>query len=51
MSRIGKLLIKIPEGVSKSYHGRISELYWEVKATVNIHVNEHLNAIAKIDIL
>jgi hypothetical protein len=43
--------VKIPETViTKSYHSKLSEFYWEVKANADIPMDKDLNAIARIEI-
>ena len=42
--------IKIPEEVDKSYRSKLSELYWEIKATVDIPLEKDLDAISRIEI-
>jgi hypothetical protein len=42
--------IKIPEEVDKSYRSKLSELYWEIKANLDIPMDKDLNAIARIEI-
>ncbi len=41
--------IKIPE-VNKRYRSKLSELYWEIKATVDIPLEKDLDAISRIEI-
>lgn len=43
--------IHIPQRVPKSYRGRYSELYWTIKAKVDIPMSSDLNALSKIEIV
>lgn len=44
--------IKIPETIiTKSYRSKLSKLYWEVKANVDIPMDKDLNAISRIEII
>ena len=43
--------VKIPETITKSYRSKLSELYWEIKVTVDIPMDSDLNALAKIKII
>lgn len=42
---------KIPESITKSYRSKLSELYWEIKANVDIPMRSDLNAISKLEII
>jgi hypothetical protein len=43
--------IKVPETITKSYRSKLSELYWEIKANVDIPMDSDLNAISRIEII
>jgi len=43
--------IDIPRDVIKSYRRRYSEIRWEIKAKVDLHLRQDLNAVALIEII
>jgi hypothetical protein len=43
--------IKIPEDVNKSYRSKLSEIYWEIKAIVDISSEKDIAVVSRIDIL
>jgi hypothetical protein len=45
------LEINIPENVIKSYHGRYSEIIWEVISKVDLSLRQDFNIISMIEVL
>jgi hypothetical protein len=43
--------MNIPEGAFKSYRGRHSELYWEIKANVDIPMGSDLDTAIRVEII